>query len=174
MKVRNNNIEKKLILLTSAFLALASPVARAACVTGNIAINFVSSMNFATLEPCAGSAGTVAVSDTATRTTSGCISAALGNVKTGKVRVTGGQASPNDKIILAITFAPTGTITHTTIGANKMNVSNFDWNVGPPGPTQNLPGTVNQTYAFGADLSVGAGQLAGTYTGTTSVTAVCQ
>lgn len=116
---------------------------------------------FGSIVPC-GSANTVRIDPTGTRTASGCLTVS-GPSSRGSCLIKG-KLFPITPMTVSIT-APSYNIAS---GGNKMVVNNFDLNTPAAGPAITVTAFIT-TVDIGATLNVGAGQAAGTYTGAATI-----
>jgi len=143
----------------SAFAASVTGTANATIVTA-LSVSETTQMNFGSVSPDSSSATTVQL-DTADGVTSPDGAGLVGGTPaSGAFSVTGfGSAT------FAITLPANGVVTLTGAGP-AMSVDNFVDSLGGAGALS----TGSATFTVGADLSVGAGQTAGAYTGSYTVT----
>jgi len=116
-------------------------------------------LDFGTLVPSA-AAGTVVITPTGGRTTTGGVKGVSGTYGPGAFKVTITSGSANFYF-----FLPNNATLSS--GGNSMTVSTFTANTGSPGTVPGPPGSA--VLYIGATLHVGANQAAGTYTGTYSI-----
>ncbi len=164
---RNRRIMRKSALAVSVAVMLGLPVAaNAATATGDssaeivtaISITKGTALDFGSVVAAA-SAGTVAMDTAGSRTCSTvtCVSQDAGTAASFDVS---GQADYQYSVTL-----PTSTTISDGGGTNSMTIDTFSHNSGNA-----LDGTGADTFNVGATLSVGADQVAGSYTGTFDVT----
>lgn len=130
-----------------------------------IVISGTVDLNFGSVTE-SGAGGTVTIDTAGTRTVGGAVTAIAGAglESAGMLSVSGSTGLAIDLSITAAPFAITDG------GGNSMNVGSFDINGSGSAATITL--TANPTsYPFGAQLTVGAGQAAGTYNGAFTINA---
>lgn len=118
-----------------------------------------------------GAGGTVTVDTAGARTVGGSVTAITGAglESNGVISISGSTGLPIDLSITPATFT-------VSDGANTMSVNAFDLDTGA-GVTDAITVTLTanpSTFPIGATLNVGAGQAAGTYSGTYVVNATYQ
>ncbi len=144
--------------------ASASATANAtATIITPISITNVADLNFGNIVAGTG-AGTVTVATTGTRTSTGDVILPSANAVQGTVNAAQFKVTGLADATYAITLPTSIYISET--GGETMTVDNFTSN---PSGTGSLAGGT-QTLSVGARLNVGAGQVAGDYTGTFNVT----
>ena len=165
-----NTLNKRLIpgLDAAVLAALYSQTARAADVTGTataevlapLAISQTTQMNFGDVAGDSASATTVVLTTAgATSSVDGAYTG--GSPAAGAFAVTGGAS-----LAYSITLPADGTVVLTGPGVD-MDVDGFNHDAGG---SPALDGTGNDSFNVGATLSLGAGQVAGTYNGSYTVT----
>jgi hypothetical protein len=168
--------QNKITLAALTFVACllpneAQPMATGgACVTGNIVLSVISSpLDYAVVDACSASSGTVAIKATnGALTTGGCISATTGISATASIRIVAGQASNSTKIFVRAPNSAT-----IVGGGDSMSLSGLQLGVGGGKQTYTMGGKATATIGVGGTLNVGAGQPGGSYSGTANVTATC-
>lgn len=157
-----------LVLVLSGFALSANAqvtanAAAAATIVTPIAITKDVDMNFGNIAVQSSNGGTVVLATTGTRSQTGGVTlpATAGTVTAASFTVTG-----QEDYTYAITL-PTSPVTITRGGGSEtMTINNF---VSDPSGTGTLSGG-SEVVNVGATLNVAAGQLAGLYSGTFSVT----
>lgn len=129
----------------------------AARILAPITLTAVNTLHFGTMFNNAG--GTVTVPPTGARTSVGVNLSALAPTFSAGSFTVGGTAGST----YTITLPANGTVTIAEGGGTTMAVNGFNHDAG-------ATPTVPQTFNVGAILTVAAGQVSGTYTGTYSVT----
>lgn len=127
-------------------------------------------LNFGTVTE-SGAGGTVTINTAGARTVGGAVTAITGGglESQGMISVSGSTGLAIDLSITAAPFAITDG------GANNMNVGTFNLVTNGGGSDETVTLTSNPTsYPYGATLTVGAGQAAGTYNGTFTINAAYQ
>ena len=124
-------------------------------------------LGFGTIGAVAGSASTVVVSNTGVRTsaTATLFTVASTPVTNARFTITG---TPN--ALFAITLPATDvSLTSTSVGATAMTIPAASWS-SDLGVSSTILNTGSKVLNLGATLNVGAGQTAGTYSGSFDVT----
>ena len=148
-------------VLVTGTTAMAADATGNASATVESAISIVetTAMNFGTFAPTA-SAGTVTIATTGARTSTN-VDELASSPSAATFTVTGGNLAA-----YSITL-PASSITLSDGGSETMSVDTF---VSDAGGSPALNGSGSDTFNVGAVLTVGANQVAGSYTGTYTVT----
>ena len=165
---------KKVVLGSTTVLA-ASAVANVAeaattgvkieaIIVAPVDITQTRTLNFGSLTE-GGAGGTVVVDNTDAITPGAGINSLGGTIQAGGYKLTG---TIGKKVQIT---APAST--SITSGANKMTVNAFTFD-GAAGPTfsHTMVAATDTGFRLGGTLNIGAGQAAGTYTGTVTLTAI--
>ncbi|MGD8571885.1 MAG: DUF4402 domain-containing protein [Gammaproteobacteria bacterium] len=160
---------KILTTLTAVVAALGgfSSQAIAGSTTGNAQAVIVNPITIAESQAMNfGSIGPAAAASTVVLSTAGAVSSAAADLVPGTGAAAGVfSVSGEAGYTYAITLPVSATLTS---GANTMTVDT--WTTATGSGTATLDGTGADTVNVGATLNVGAGQAAGTYTGTYTIT----
>lgn len=176
------NSMKKIVLGSTTLLAIGAIGNAANAATANVAINAivldpvqitaVNALNFGELTEA--SAGTIVVDNGGLNGVTGGVTSIGGTIQPGTMTVKG---STGRNIVLDVAAA--ATVTETVGGVATMAVNGFVL-YNPAGTITGDPITVTlgaasvTGFELGGTLNVGAGQVAGTYTGSVAVTAAYQ
>jgi Domain of unknown function (DUF4402) len=169
---------RKAVFLSTLCAAMLSPdgvIAAPACKDFKIKFsNIATSLQFASIAPCATAPGSITVrSDNGARVPGGCISGSFGIAMRAKVKLAAGQAKSSN----SVSFALAGTGTMKTAGANSIPVKslNFYPTAGglPTGKTVTLTGKDAKTFWIGGKANISAAQPAGAYTGSITIIGTC-
>lgn len=147
------------VMLSMQIQAATDTAVATATIMTPISITKNVDLAFGDVYPDAVATGTVTVDTTGARTAAG--GAALGATAGSAAQFTV-NGEPNATYVLTLPAAP---VTMTS-GANSMTIDTFS-----DDGTYTLDGTGAETVNVGATLNVGAGQAAGIYTGSVTVTA---
>ncbi len=149
----------------------AQAMPAAVCQETLITFSFINTtLNFASLEPCTATAGTVTIDAvTGTRTTGGCITSVSGAPFRAQVKVSGNQGGGAPGTLL-VSIPGTASI---KFGGNTLSVTGLSLNPGG-GTTDTIPNAKkSETYLIGGTLKTVGGDANGSYSGTFTISASC-